>query len=257
MIRLLKWMAHEAWEKINVVNTWREIKELGRKHGKRMFWVALIWECIEDGLFPLLAWWFGVPALIPLFLIFHFEPIAYPAIFWGLRMWDRSRGRVPWGPPRPVQSSYWRTGTKMLTLQIAVSGWLAVLLFVTLGGFHALFPFYLGLMTVFCFIHERVWHDSNYGIQTNDQVDLKRTLAKAATYRVVSALVFYSALSAMIEPMPWGLYLAYQGVELVVYLLLELVWSRSTLGLAANRETTPCPSTATTLATAPLVAGGT
>lgn len=52
----LLWLAHEAWEKINIFGTIREMKELGKKYGRRFFIMAVIWECIEDGLFPYLSW---------------------------------------------------------------------------------------------------------------------------------------------------------------------------------------------------------
>ncbi len=78
LIKVFRWVAGEVWEKINLPGAYRELKKLGAKYGRRFFWAAVVWEIIEDLIFPLLSWWFGVPELIPLFLIFHFEPIAYP-----------------------------------------------------------------------------------------------------------------------------------------------------------------------------------
>lgn len=77
---MISWLLKEAWEKINIVATWRTIKALGKKYGKRFFWAALIWEIIEDVVFPFISWKMGVPELIPVFLILHFEPIVYPAL---------------------------------------------------------------------------------------------------------------------------------------------------------------------------------
>ena len=101
------WVFSEIWEKINLPAVWKELKALGKKHGKRFLFVAVVWELIEDGLFPLLSWWFGVPELIPLFLILHFEPIAYPVFFWAFRCWDRKKGRVPEHPERSAHSTSW------------------------------------------------------------------------------------------------------------------------------------------------------
>lgn len=121
---MIKWIINVIWDKVNFPKVYREIKALGKKHGKRFFWAALIWEFIEDVVFPFIAWKAGVPALIPIFLVLHFEPIVYPAFFWGFRMWDRAHGKEPWEPDRSAQSAYWRSVTKVAIFQFAVSGWL-------------------------------------------------------------------------------------------------------------------------------------
>src|SRR5271154_5174390 len=97
---MLRWILKEVWEKINFPKVYRGIKELGKKHGRRFFWAAIIWEMIEDIVFPFIAWLCGVPELIPVFLVLHFEPIVYPVFFWAFRTWDRLHGREPWEPAR-------------------------------------------------------------------------------------------------------------------------------------------------------------
>ena len=235
--KAIKWAAGEVWEKINVAATWRELKKLGRKHGKRFFWAALIWECIEDGLFPFLSWLAGVPELIPLFLIFHFEPIAYPCIFWLFRMYDRARGLVPWDPPRASTSAYWRSVAKVGLYQATTLGWLWAFIR-PLDGVKSLgvIAFFATLMTLFGFIHERVWVDSNFGVNPEtDVVSVKRSLAKTTSYLVVASLVLWSALRAILPTVDWMQALGtFLGVGTLMYLTLEIVWSRSTLGLRAT-----------------------
>lgn len=235
--KAIRWALGEVWEKINVVAAYRELVKLGKKHGRRFFWAALVWELIEDGLFPLLSWWAGVPELIPLFLIFHFEPIAYPAIFWGFRMYDRARGREPWEPDRSVQSSYWRSVGKVVVYKLAITGWfVAILLHFNLSP--KALAAYVGLMTLFGFIHERIWHDTNFGIRQDDTVQFKRTLAKATTYRLVSSMMMYTLLKALLGHEPWVPLLSCQALGFVIYLSLESIWSKSGWGVLPVREAT-------------------
>lgn len=233
LIKTIRWVIGEVWEKVNFPAVYRELKRLGKKHGRRFFWAALIWELIEDGVFPLLSWWFGVPELIPLFLILHFEPIAYPAIFWGFRMYDRARGREPWDPDRSAHSSYWRSIFKVMIYMTAVMGWF-VAIFTTLGLPLKVLAIYAGLMTMFGFVHERIWHDSNYGILEDDTVTLGRNVFKALTFRVVSVMLLYPLLKASMGDVPWGVLAGLQGLGLCLYLFLETLWSKSRWGLSPS-----------------------
>lgn len=229
--KAIRWALGEAWEKINVVGTYRELRELGKKHGKRFFVVAVLWELIEDVLFPFLSWLAGVPELIPLFLVLHFEPIVYPAFFWGFRMWDRYKGREPWEPDRSAMSSYWRSALKVLVYKLAAAGWFAAIL-LSQGVSPWLLTAYVGLMAAFGFIHERVWHDVNFGIRPDDTVEMKRVAAKTLTYRLVSLMTLFPILKATLGTVPWTALLACQAVGLVVYAVLETIWAKSPWGVS-------------------------
>lgn len=226
MRALLRWLLHEAWEKINIVNTWREIKALGKKYGKRFFWAALIWECIEDIVFPFISWKMGVPELIPVFLVMHFEPVVYPALFWGFRTWDRIQGKEPWNPPRGAFSHHWRSVLKGLTFQLAITGWLSNILP------WKLLAIYTALQAIFGFVHERIWHDSNYGILDTDQVQYRRSVAKTATYLLLTSFVLFPLLRVMHpHQLGWTL-LEAQGITGTLYLILETVWAKSQWGIS-------------------------
>lgn len=222
---MIRWLLSEVWEKINIAATWRRIKELGKKYGKRFFWAALIWEIIEDVVFPFISWKMGVPELIPVFLVLHFEPIVYPAFFWGFKTWDRIQGKEPWEPNRGAQSSHWRSILKGLTLHLTVSGWL---LHVVPAKPLAIL---MVLMSLFGFIHERIWHDTNYGIIGCDQVQYRRVLAKAATYLLISTMSLYPLLKVTGASSLWRSLLLAQGITGVLYLLLESVWAKSKWGV--------------------------
>jgi len=122
--KAIRWAAGEVWEKVNVVGTWRTLKAAGQKYGRRFLVAAVIWEIIEDVVFPVLSWWFGVPELIPIFLIFHFEVITWPIFFWAFRTYDRIRGREAWEPERPAMSSHWRSAVKVGVYLMAMTGWM-------------------------------------------------------------------------------------------------------------------------------------
>lgn len=230
ILRVLKWLAEEAWEKINVVATYRELKALGKKHGPRFFIFAFIWEVIEDVVFPILSWLFGVPQLIPFFLVMHFEPIVYPAAFWFFRMYDRLCGRVPWEPDRSAQSSYWRSMSKVAIYNVAAAGWYMTIL-MDLGFSAKILMAYFGLMTAFGFIHERMWADANYGIDENDHVQSKRIFAKTFTYGVVSTTVLSSLSRVSFGVTPWKTVLICQGAGLLMYLAFEAIWAKNTWGI--------------------------
>jgi len=229
LLNAFKWVLHEAWEKINLPAVYRELVKLGKKHGRRFFWAALIWELIEDVVFPLLSWWAGVPELIPLFLVLHFEPIAYPAIFFGFRTYDRWMGREPWDPDRSIGSTNWRSVAKVVVYKIAICGWFAAIL-LRLDISLLVLALYVIMMGFFGFIHERIWHDLNYGIGDNDVVSYKRTWAKATTYRVVSTMTMYPLLKAMLGYTPWIALLGCQLAGYVLYLTLEALWSQNEWG---------------------------
>jgi len=222
---MIRWLIHEAWEKINVVATWRQLKRLGKKYGKRFFWAALIWEIIEDVIFPFISWRMGVPELIPVFLVLHFEPIVYPAFFWGFRTWDRVQGKEPWEPNRDGYSSHWRSFLKGMIFHLSITGWLSHLI-----DWKPLVIVAI-LMCLFGFIHERIWHDTNYGILGNDQVQFKRVLAKTGTYLLISTITFYSLLKVTGASPLWQSLLVSQGMTGALYLVLESVWSRSMWGV--------------------------
>ena len=235
--RLLTWMKEEAWEKVDLRAKWEEIKETGKEWGLRFVIFAVIWECIEDGLFPFLSWWFGVPWLIPVFLIWHFEPVVYPVAFWCFRTYDRLTGKTPWEADRPAYSSHKRTAIKVVVYRVAaLGGVLALVLMLELSPWLA--AAYIVLMTVFNFVHERIWHDSNFGIIVEtDEVQARRVIVKAFTYRTVSVMFLGGALYGALGTMHWSCLGAYQVMMLALYLGLETAWAKSDLGITGTPET--------------------
>lgn len=227
---MFRWLLNKLWEKINVANTYREIKALGKKYGKRFFWAAILWECVEDIVFPLLCLKFGVPGLIPVFIIMHFEPIVYPVFFWGFRTWDRIQGVEPWEPERSSQSAHWRSVLKGLVFQLSISGWLSQVL-----DWKTLTTFCI-LMSLFGFVHERIWHDTNYGILETDQVQFRRTVVKTFTYLLVSGMVLPPLLKVFGSEHIWRPLLIAQAITGVLYLVLERVWARSLWGVSPTHS---------------------
>lgn len=228
--RALAWMAEEAWEKINVVQTWRDLKELGKKHGTRFFVVAVLWELIEDVLFPYLSWRAGVPELIPVFLILHFEPVVYPVFFFAFRTYDRILGREPWEPDRLAQSAFWRTGLQVLSHQLpAFAGLYGVLLY--LEAPMLVFAVFTAVMGLFGIAHDRLWHDSNFGIDVpTDTVQPIRVLAKVASYQAVAALVLVGLLYGLLDRVPPEM-CAFQAGALLVHFIAAGWWAQSPLGI--------------------------
>jgi hypothetical protein len=237
ILTALRWVVSQVWDKINFVAVYRELKELGKKHGRRFFWAALIWELIEDGLFPLISWIMGVPELIPLFLILHFEPIGYPIIFWCFRTYDRIRGREPWEPERGTSSASWRSAVKVLVYKISICGWFAAIL-LRLDVALSVLVLYVVLMAAFGFIHERIWNDIGFGIRDDDKVEMKRVWSKAITYRIVSAMTMYPLLKACLSEVPWMALLGCQVVGFVLYFVLEALWSQTVWGLIQQQKET-------------------
>jgi len=229
-LNLLKWLVGEAMEKINVVEKWREIKAEGKKYGKRFIVGAVLWECVEDILFPSLAWYFGMKWLIPVFLCLHFEPIIYPIMFFCFRTYDRMMGREKWDPDRKACSKGYRTAAKAIAYRtIALGAFGAVLYGLNINMW--LLVVYSLLMTMFGAVHERLWHDSNYGITQNDQVETKRMLLKTFTYRGASALIMLGVFLGALGSVPWMAFLSYQVVMLTCYFSLEALWSKTSWGI--------------------------
>ncbi len=243
--RVCRWALGEAWEKINVRAKWEEIKEQGKKHGTRFVVFAVLWECIEDGLFPFLAIRFGMPALAPFFLIMHFEPLVYPVFFWACRMYDRARGREPWEPDRTAQSSNLRSAGKVVVYKLAVIGWCGMIL-MGLGYSPKILLVFAALMAAFGFIHERIWHDSNYGIGDNgagdiDHVFVRRTAMKTVTYCIVSTTVLASLFRVAFMSIPWSMLVICQAVGMGLYFIFEAVWARSKWGVSPVSRPSPVP----------------
>jgi hypothetical protein len=225
MRRMLTWLLKEAWEKINILNTWRDIQSLGKKYGKRFFWAAIIWEAIEDIVFPYLSWRLGVPELIPVFLILHFEPIVYPVFFWAFRTWDRLQGKELWDPDRSAHSHHWRSAVKVLVYQLAVNGWLAQFI-----GWKAL-AIFAGLSSLFGFVHERIWNDANWGINQDDSVLFRRIVVKTGTHLLMTTFVLFPILRVSKAHPLGGTLLLAQLITGIMFLVLESVWSKSLLGI--------------------------
>jgi len=87
------------------------------------------------------------------------------------------------------------------------------------------------LMSIFGFIHERIWHDTNYGIIGCDQVQYRRVLAKAGTYLLISTMSLYPLLKVTGAAHIWQSLLLAQGITGFLYLLLESVWAKSKWGV--------------------------
>ena len=235
ILRVAKWALGEAREKLDVRAKWQEIKGEGKKYGRRFVIFAVIWECIEDIVFPLLAIYFKMPALVPFFLIMHFEPIVWPTGLWAFRMWDRSKGRIPWEPDRTAQSSNLRSAGKSAVYKVAAIGWYGMIL-MCLGHSPKILGVFAALMLAFGFIHERIWHDSNYGIGNNgvgdvDHVFMKRVIAKTTTYCIVSTTILASLFRVSFDGVPWLTLLACQGLGMALYFVFEAVWARSKWGV--------------------------
>ena len=171
-----------------------------------------------------------MPELIPLFLIFHFEPIVYPVFFFGFKTWDRFMGREPWDPDRSATSSMRRTTMKVSAYQASIL-FGVVGLFVILNQPVVYAVLLILLMGVFNFVHERIWCDQNYGITEDDMVEPKRVIAKSLTYRLVGVLMTGGLLHALMDPFPWAWFIACQSTLHVIYLSLEFMWSGSAYGI--------------------------
>ena len=238
--RFGNFLASEAWEKIDVRAKWREIKEEGKKHGRRFVIFAVIWEFIEDVVFPYIAWRLGHPELIAFFLVMHFEPIVWPTGLWAFRTWDRAHGIVPWEPDRSAMSSHWRSAGKVALYKVISAGYYGMILSALGHSPKLLIPFVV-LMGLFGFVHERTWHDSNYGILEDDTVERKRVIGKTITYAIVSTTILASLLKGSVGVVPWLSVLACQSMGLAFYAAHEAVWAKSKWGVVSTY--TPPPAT--------------
>ncbi len=237
-MNILKWAWSEFKEKINVMETFREIKALGKKYGRRFFIMALTWELIEDVLFPYLSYKAGVPELIPVFLILHFEPIVYPIAFWVFKTYDRIQGRESWEPERTAMSSHLRSLAKVTGYRVlSVCAFWLLLVDAKLPLW--ILALYSVVMALFGFVHERIWHDSNYGIDENDQIEPKRIVLKALSYRGVSSLVMGMTLFGFLGHVPWGMLCAYQGTTITAYIVLEGLWAKTAIGIQTIHKECP------------------
>jgi hypothetical protein len=228
-MKIFSWLYNEAKEKLDFYGKWQEIKQLGIKHGKRFAFIAITWELIEDVLFPFLSWKFGHPELIPVFLILHFEPIAYPVFFFLFKTYDRMLGREPWEPDRSYYSTAYRSVAKVAIYRMISLLMFGLILWGTGISFWVLTVYSL-LMSLFGFIHEKIWHDSNFGITNDDTVLTKRCIFKSLTYRLVSAIVMVSAFGCFIHNLPIMIWI-YQILMLIVYFGLEMFWRKNTWGI--------------------------
>lgn len=243
IIRALRWLAHEAWEKVNIVETWRELRELGRRHGRRFFIVAVAWELIEDVLFPYLSYRAGHPELIPVFLVLHFEPVVYPVFFFVFRTWDRILGREPWEPDRLGQSTFWRTGLVVLSYRLpALVAFFGLL--TGLGLPLSILAVYTVAMSIFGMVHDRLWHDSNFGINVeSDTVRPSRIVVKALTYRAISAFVMAGVFQGFVGHVPPPVWM-YQVLMLGLHIGINALWAHSAVGIRPTSEVQVAPPTA-------------
>lgn len=228
--RALGWLVGEARERFDVRGTIRELRALGLKHGRRFFVAAAVWEFIESVVLPAVALYYKQPALAVLFVVFHAEPVVYPVLFFAFRTWDRYKGRVPWEPDRSAMSASYRSGAKVTLYRMGTVA-LFLGLFSSVRMSQALLLGYTALMVVFHYVHERLWHDSAYGITEDDRVRPVRVLLKGASYRAVSLLVMAGAMKALLPRVPWGMVVLYQAGALALYLALEALWARSAWGI--------------------------
>jgi len=234
VVRGLSWALKEAQEKVNIPATWKQLKKLGGKYGKRFLVFAVIWEIFEDVILPIISWVLGVPELIPILLIFHFEVVAYPVAFCAFKEWDRLRGVTTMYPEgRDSWSTLSRSLAKVSIYMMAASGW--VFIYMGQGSVWA-GSIFLSLLFTLGFVHERMWHDSNYGIRENNTVEFKRCVVKTGTFTGLGALTMFSALHVTGLPMNPSLFIVYHIVAAILYLGLEAVWSRSTLGVKTLEE---------------------
>jgi hypothetical protein len=228
--RVALWVAEEAWEKVNVVETWRTLKKLGQKYGRRFFVAALALEFVESVVAPSVAAYFKAYWLIPIFIVFHTEPLMYPVFFFAFLTWDRIQGREPWEPERLAQSTYTRAGLQVLSYRVVAFALFYVILS-QLGVTPWLLTAYTLGMSFFGFVHDRIWHESNFGIDVpTDTVKPVRVVAKAATYRAASATVMCGMFLALLGHVPAEVW-TYQALMFLVHVLIGGWWARSSYGI--------------------------
>ena len=224
------WLLGEAWERVNVVGTARGLVKMAKEQGLRFAIAAGIWEAIESLVIPGYFIARKQPLLAALFVVFHLEPIVYPVLIYGFRTWDRLLGRIPWEPDRAAMSSSFRSGAKVTLYRLA-----SFVLFLGVFSQVRMSQWVLGaytvLMALFGYVHERMWHDVGWGISADDQVETRRIVAKALTYRVVSAVLMLGVLKGVLGAVPWAAAACYQALALVLFAGLEALWARSSWGI--------------------------
>lgn len=249
MIRFLtntvRWAWGEVREKLDIRGTIADIKAIGRKHGRRMLIFAILWECIEDGLFPALSIYYGMPELVAFFLVFHFEPITYPLALWCFRMWDRARGLEPWDPEHRVNTSTYKRTVVKTTIYASTT---AALFYLMLWQFRMGWGFHVGLwaaVAAFCFVHERLWNDQPFGIDPDtDLVDPRRNAMKTFTYHLVATMLMVSFLGGgkplmneeVFNDTVTYLLSSAVGWSVVAYFIIETLWSKSVWGLRPSHS---------------------
>lgn len=238
--KAILWLVGEARERFDVRGTIRELRELGRRYGRRFLVAAAVWEFIESIVLPAIALYYRQPVLAAMFVIFHAEPVVYPVLFFAFRTYDRLRGRLPWEPDRSAMSASYRSGAKVTLYRAGtVVLYLGLFSWAPLG--QVVLAVYTVLMLLFHYVHERLWHDTSYGITEDDRVRPARVLLKAVTYRVVSLLVMTGAFKAMLPTVPWGMLGLYQGAAMALYLGLEALWARTAWGVRPVYRTVSSP----------------
>lgn len=250
------WLIEEIREKFDIVGTYRRIKGYAQTYGLRFVVIAAVWEFIESVVAPLISWKMGHPELIPVFIVFHAEPIVYPMFLYAFRCYDRVRGYtrcekcgidrrigfschkvgewdhgiITLDPHRNARSSPWRSGLKVALYRFfTISAFWGVLSHLNLGL--TVLTFYTLAMTFFAFIHERIWHQSNWGIAEDDTVAKQRTAVKAITYRFASVVIMTGLFMGFMHKIPWEAIITYQAIAVTIYVALELFWSRNTWGI--------------------------
>jgi hypothetical protein len=71
-------------DKVDIKKQYKEMKELGKKHGPVFLCYAIALEIVEDIVIPAILTSIGKPHLIPFALAFHSEPIMFP-LYFGVR----------------------------------------------------------------------------------------------------------------------------------------------------------------------------
>jgi len=66
---------------------------------------------------------------------------------------------------------------------------------------------------------------------------MKRLASKVVTFGGVSLIVLYSALKGVLGAVPWTEYALFQTTALIIYFVLECIWSRSVWGISTAPDT--------------------
>lgn len=79
--KALKYVGRVIKDKLDVVKQFKEIKELGKKHGKGFLAYAIAIEIFEDVILPAFFTKLGHPEMTPILLAWHSEWFMYPLYF--------------------------------------------------------------------------------------------------------------------------------------------------------------------------------